>query len=82
MRLKDAEIEKLQRENADLITIQGIRPSVSLCSPTEMKPSLEVTSPGNINMGGMGMNIELQAKMIEELLVKNAQLSDENVAAT
>ena len=27
------------------------------------------------------MNIELQAKMIEELLVKNAQLADENVQA-
>jgi len=29
----------------------------------------------------MNMNIELQAKMIEELLVKNAQLADENVQA-
>jgi len=39
---------------------------VSLCSPHEMKPSLDV------NPQGMNMNIELQAKMIEELLVKNA----------
>ena len=31
-----------------------------------MKPSLDV------NPQGMNMNIELQAKMIEELLVKNA----------
>ena len=61
MRLKDGEIERLQRENADLVTIQGVRPSVSLCSPTEMKPTLEVVSPNNAasNMGGMSMNIEL-----------------------
>lgn len=29
----------------------------------------------------MSLNVELQAKMIEELLVKNAQLADENTAA-
>jgi len=51
---------------------------MSLCSPQEMKPSLDVFNP---SQGSMNMNIELQAKMIEELLVKNAQLADENVQA-
>ncbi len=45
------------------------RNSLSLCSPYEMKPSLDIVNP---SQDGMNLNIELQAKMIEELLVKNA----------
>lgn len=56
-----------------------MRPSVSLSSPNEVRPSLEITNfDGH---GSMSLNVELQAKMIEELLVKNAQLADENTAA-
>lgn len=49
---------------------------MSMCSPTEAKPSIEMMS-----VTGMSMNVELQAKMIEELLVKNSQLVDENTAS-
>ena len=48
------------------------RPGVSLSGAHEPKSTLD------INPQGMNMNIELQAKMIEELLVKNSQLADEN----
>jgi len=77
LRLKDNEIERLQKEQADLATLYASRPSMSLCSPHELKPSLDVFST-QAGPGSMNLNIELQAKMIEELLVKNAQLSDEN----
>ena len=56
-----------------------MRPSMSIGSPLETaKPSLEIAFEGQ---GSMSLNVELQAKMIEELLVKNAQLADENTAA-
>jgi len=79
LRLKDNEIERLQKEQADLATLYASRPSMSLCSPHGLKPSLDVFSTqAGSGSGSMNLNIELQAKMIEELLVKNAQLSDEN----
>ena len=46
-----------------------------------MKPSLDVFSTQHQGSAGMNLNIELQAKMIEELLVKNAQLSEESTQA-
>ena len=73
MRLKDMEIERLQQDANDLAAMQAMhRPSLSgLQSPLESaKPSLEINFNGG--NGSMGLNIELQAKMIEELLVKNA----------
>ena len=82
MRLKDMEIERLQRDANDLATIHAMqRPSISgLGSPLETaKPSLEINFDGG--QASMSLNVELQAKMIEELLVKNAQLADENTAA-
>lgn len=75
MRLKDAEIERLQSEIQDMVTVFGRNPRGS------QAPTMEVKSGLDINPSGMNMNIELQAKMIEELLVKNAQLADENVQA-
>lgn len=80
MRLKDMEIERLQRDANDLAALQAARPSsVSLSSPHDARANLEI-----MNFEGatsMSLNVELQAKMIEELLVKNAQLADENTAA-
>lgn len=77
--LKDMEIDRLQRDANDLAAMNAIRPNASLCAPHEMKPSLEITNFDG--QGSMSLNVELQAKMIEELLVKNAQLADENTAA-
>ena len=52
-----------------------------MCSPHETKPSNRDPSvnvqPFPANQG-MDMNLDLQAKMIEELIMKNNQLSDEN----
>lgn len=54
-----------------MAAIYATRPSVSLCSPHEAKPSLDIFT-SQTNPSSMNLNIELQAKMIEELLVKNA----------
>ena len=69
--MKDTEIERLQKEQADMAALYATRPSVSLCSPHEAKPSLDIFT-SQANPSSMNLNIELQAKMIEELLVKNA----------
>jgi len=79
MHLKDMEIERLQKDAMDAMG-RGIS---SACSPIELtRPSLDIaTNPDFGNQGTMSLNIELQAKMIEELLVKNSQLADENASA-
>jgi hypothetical protein len=58
MRLKDSEIERLKKEYNDTVTAMQAnkRNSLSLCSPTEMKPSLDVINP---SQEGMNLNIEL-----------------------
>ena len=82
MALKTDEIENLKRENTQLTTaFAQQKASFSMCSPHETKPS--VRDPAMVSFAasnGMEMNLDIQAKMIEELIMKNNQLSDENTA--
>jgi hypothetical protein len=70
VRLKNDEIERMSKENAELAAAFAQRGSVSVCSPHEAKPSSRDTF-------NVDMNVDLQAKMIEELIMKNNQLSDD-----
>ena len=80
MSLKNDEIEKLKRENGDIeAAFAQAKASMSMCSPHETRPTGRDDGLSQIaNNAGMEMNIDLQAKMIEELIMKNSQLSEEN----
>ena len=85
--LKNKETEiKMLKENGlmNTGTLSNQRPSYSLCSPHEL-PTQQTTvihsghrgMPSNASgsMAPIDPNLELQAKMIEELLVKNQFLT-------
>ena len=59
MRLKDMEIERLQRDANDLAAMQAVRPSVNLSSPHEAKPSLEIMNFEGNGGSSMSLNVEL-----------------------